>query len=78
MTVSLSTLEECHEEIANLRAQVAELSLTNQELEQSLQASTIFFERSTELLSIISFDGLFKVISPAWYCSRLRCCTVMK
>jgi rsbT co-antagonist protein RsbR len=66
MTVELLTIEEYQEENRKLQAHIAQLETDNQALQQALHSSTIFFERSTELLCIINFDGLFTMISPAW------------
>jgi rsbT co-antagonist protein RsbR len=66
MTVQHRSLEQYQQENSELLERIAFLEAQNQTLEESLRSTTIFFERSTELLSIISFDGLFKVISPAW------------
>lgn len=66
MTIDQSVIETYEQEIQNLRAQNQRLMRVNEELEQSVRASTIFFERSTELLSIIGFDGIFRMVSPAW------------
>lgn len=66
MAVQQLSLEQYQQENAELLERIAFLEAQNQTLQESLRSTTIFFERSTELLSIISFDGLFKVISPAW------------
>lgn len=65
MTTQL-TPEQYEERIRELEAQNAQLYTANQELEQANRSLSIFFDRSTELLSIITFDGIFKVISPGW------------
>lgn len=66
MTVQYQNNNEYLEEIESLRQRVHFLENTILNLQQSLQTTTIFFERSTELLCTINFDGLFTVISPAW------------